>query len=1107
MLEVFTVGGGDYIVNVLNAVASWSGAGGYTALLRVVMVMAFAWALLAMAWSLDIRVLYNWFVQSTLIYLVLMVPTVTIKVTDRTNPSLAPATVANVPIGLGMMASFTSQIGDYLTRTAETVFVMPASLNYSTGGMVYGARIMNAVQGLTIDDPVLATNLDEHFKQCAFYDVLIGRKSIADITNSADMLTTMGPGAQSLSQSWTDADGTQSIKLCRDAYTALGTQWTAYYSGAEGKLAGQFFPGDANALTRFQALNTVGAAAVGGTANTQTMVRQAMLVNAFRKAAETFGGNAGLAAGAFAQVRSDDQTRATYQTVAQNALKWVPMLNIVLTVVFYAMFPVVFPLMLLPNGGTSVLKGYATGFFYLASWGPLFVVLNMMFMTRWTASLTGWAGAGLTAANFDAVSAANQDIGTLAGYMIMSVPFIAAGMAKGAMGIASHSTSFLAPSQNAAEQAAQEATTGNYAYGNVSLANRTSNTVSADQINAAPSYTSGAVQLNQRMPDGVLQRTNADGTQSFDTAGAMSNLGFTLQGTKEFGSSMQKTLSQGASVVDQKRHAANDALSTAFATSTRLTDAVQHSNSSDTAEGRAMNWSLGQMNDLTERTSATLQSRFHLSRTEADEYARQAVQTGELSSQLSGTVSSDIASGKGGKIGMPAKVGAGGAASTSFRSLQDRSNKSSANGGTDISDAQDYLRSVATSDHARQTRESFFRATSNSSDSHIRGLSSDMQQDLRHAQSVSEEASHSEETFKRWQTEFGQNERNGYAFSRNDSQNFTIFASQQLRDPANRHLDQSYYPGKQHLTQSQAATETLLLKRFMDDRVRQVRTELGVVPDAPVGTLPGPAVTATEGIKAVARDGVAQVAARGPAVRVRRTSRDRNVEEQVGSTLADGFVEVRQQRGGLRQLDTGARLDFDHIGAVNRDRQGASLLQTMPVVGTGTPPEGNLPSRSMPIGSIERVLPAKGAGFRTYGRSTAGVNQVGTDEFVTHLQALGLAWSGTGHAPISFGDISQNGGGAMPGHRGHQAGHEVDVRPFRSDGRNIATTWRSQDYDRNATRQFIQTVRQQHPQATVLFNDPELIREGLAKPFHDHDNHLHVRFGALGARPTPTRAL
>ena len=29
MIEIFTVGGGEYIVNVLNAVAAWTGAGGY----------------------------------------------------------------------------------------------------------------------------------------------------------------------------------------------------------------------------------------------------------------------------------------------------------------------------------------------------------------------------------------------------------------------------------------------------------------------------------------------------------------------------------------------------------------------------------------------------------------------------------------------------------------------------------------------------------------------------------------------------------------------------------------------------------------------------------------------------------------------------------------------------------------------------------------------------------------------------------------------------------------------------------------------------------------------------------------------------------------------
>ena len=96
MIEVFTVGGGEYLVNVFNAVASWAGSGGYRGLVRVVMVMAFTWALLVTAWNMDPRALLKWFMQATLMYMVVMVPTISVKVTDRTNPGVTAAVVDNV---------------------------------------------------------------------------------------------------------------------------------------------------------------------------------------------------------------------------------------------------------------------------------------------------------------------------------------------------------------------------------------------------------------------------------------------------------------------------------------------------------------------------------------------------------------------------------------------------------------------------------------------------------------------------------------------------------------------------------------------------------------------------------------------------------------------------------------------------------------------------------------------------------------------------------------------------------------------------------------------------------------------------------------------------
>ena len=51
MVEIFTTGGGEYIVNVLNAVAGWTGAGGYKSLIQVALVMGFALAVIVVAFN------------------------------------------------------------------------------------------------------------------------------------------------------------------------------------------------------------------------------------------------------------------------------------------------------------------------------------------------------------------------------------------------------------------------------------------------------------------------------------------------------------------------------------------------------------------------------------------------------------------------------------------------------------------------------------------------------------------------------------------------------------------------------------------------------------------------------------------------------------------------------------------------------------------------------------------------------------------------------------------------------------------------------------------------------------------------------------------------
>ena len=125
-------------------------------------------------------------------------------------------------------------------------------------------------------------------------------------------------------------------------------------------------------------------------------------------------------------------------------------------------------------------------FFYLAAWSPLYVILHMICMTRAEAAAAGAANGGVTLGSYADIAAVNGETATIAGFMLMSIPFLAAGLARGAMSIAGQATSMLAPAQNAAEAAALEQTTGNYAYGNVSWANPTSNMRQANPWTTAP---------------------------------------------------------------------------------------------------------------------------------------------------------------------------------------------------------------------------------------------------------------------------------------------------------------------------------------------------------------------------------------------------------------------------------------------------------------------------------------------------------------------------------------------------------------------------------------------------------------------------------------------
>jgi conjugal transfer mating pair stabilization protein TraG len=137
---------------------------------------------------------------------------------------------------------------------------------------------------------------------------------------------------------------------------------------------------------------------------------------------------------------------------------------VVLTVVFYALVSDRFSAAAVPAQRDRDAEGLLSGFFYLAAWGPIYVLIHMFIMDRLAAQTNAAAAGGVSLVNWAGIDAVNQDVATMAGFLMMSVPVLALMVMRGTMSVASNMGSMLAPAQGGADAAALERTTGNYAY-------------------------------------------------------------------------------------------------------------------------------------------------------------------------------------------------------------------------------------------------------------------------------------------------------------------------------------------------------------------------------------------------------------------------------------------------------------------------------------------------------------------------------------------------------------------------------------------------------------------------------------------------------------------
>lgn len=212
----------------------------------------------------------------------------------------------------------------------------------------------------------------------------------------------------------------------------------------------------------------------------------------------------------------------------------------------------------------------------------------------------------------------------------------------------------------------------------------------------------------------------------------------------------------------------------------------------------------------------------------------------------------------------------------------------------------------------------------------------------------------------------------------------------------------------------------------------------------------------------------------------------RSLNQILGLRLAVDGIIGRQTRSAVRSFQQQRGLKVDGI-------VGSQTEKALVLAGASSPPTlVPKPATGLANPKVNTPLPRSGAGFYSY---KPAPQQYGLPETIMALQAIGSAWQkGYPQGPrIGIGDISLRGGGPMRGHKSHQKGVDVDIRLFRTDGREEPTRYQLPEYSRAMTQELINLIRANGILGVryIFFNDP---RATGVKPWPNHDNHLHVRF-------------
>lgn len=548
-ISMYVISNGDLAREALNAVSALLGSSSFTSAMKIGILFSIYGAALNYMHRHDVIVFAKWFITYFGITVIMLTPKVTLQIIDVSN--MGASYTVSVPFGLGYPASMITTTAHGIIEAFEKNFHTPNDLSYNRTGMLFGSKLFKISSEFNAVDPGVRNELNEYVKNCVLGDILISKKyTMTDLSDSTNLLDTITENPSNIRGIYINGK----FKTCLAAVSDLKKHLKTDISGNllsnlgkrfsnlgkrsgiknvtndESKNTGSFIgrvfgsqeTQDIKGTQESQETQRILEAAYrffnyGGLSSTATEIAtQNVLINGIRDGLLNYTAETGATAALLNLSTSQamDKMRLTLATSRNVALYTIPIIHTVLLLLMLSLFPLIILLALQPSLTGMVLKNYLYTLFWIESWPIMFACLNMM-ITFYTKEL---GPGGLTISNIDKLILEHSDISNMAGYLMLSIPFISGGLVKGMSSAFNHAASYIGGVlQSSASSAASEAVSGNIHLGNSSW-----NNVNANKFDTNSTLMHGMA--TEQLKTGVLRHTMPDGTQTYDSAHSLSRL-------------------------------------------------------------------------------------------------------------------------------------------------------------------------------------------------------------------------------------------------------------------------------------------------------------------------------------------------------------------------------------------------------------------------------------------------------------------------------------------------------------------------------------------------------------------------------------------------------